>query len=246
MYRIGCSEVWGGTNNADAELANEGVTASLFANAAQGGKGGDIYYVSVCAQGMLTRVVIADVVGHGERVSEVAGWVYDAVARRVNDGAGNALLQDINRVAYDRGLDAMTTAAVVSFYKGDRELYVSSAGHPPALTHQGRPGTWRPVAMASTGQANNFPLGVDPQSAYDQQTLALESGDGVFMYTDGVLEAMNPAREPFGEERLLSTLAMAEGASPNEVKQHVLKALWDHTGGRLDHDDVTLLAFQVN
>ncbi len=45
----------------------------------KGGLGGDIYYFGVCKGDTITRLAIADVTGHGEAVSEIGQYVYDAL-----------------------------------------------------------------------------------------------------------------------------------------------------------------------
>ena len=68
MHRLQCAEIWGGIRNQDTDVCSAGITASLFSGACDGGKGGDIYYLSVCNSDMLTRIAIADVIGHGRAV----------------------------------------------------------------------------------------------------------------------------------------------------------------------------------
>src|SRR5947199_335498 len=111
-HRLKCSEVWGGIQNEDMDASSAGVSASLLSLACEGGKGGDIYYFSVCDADMLTRVVIADVVGHGPAVSEVSDWLFRAMREQMNALDGNAVLASLNRLVVARGLDAMTTAGV--------------------------------------------------------------------------------------------------------------------------------------
>ena len=66
MYRLKCSEIWGGIKDTDTEVCTGSLTASLFSSSADGGKGGDIYYLGLCGQETLTRIAVADVVGHGK------------------------------------------------------------------------------------------------------------------------------------------------------------------------------------
>ena len=67
MRRIRCAEIWGGVHNCDEDILTSGITASLYSAAADGGRGGDIYYLSVCSSDLLTRIAIADVVGQVRR-----------------------------------------------------------------------------------------------------------------------------------------------------------------------------------
>ena len=78
--RLECKELWGGIRNRDAEVSAGNVIGSIFSIACcEGGKGGDIYYFGVCKGGVITRLAIADVTGHGETVSEISQYVYDTL-----------------------------------------------------------------------------------------------------------------------------------------------------------------------
>ena len=77
--RLECKGLWGGIRNRDIEVSAGKVIGSIYSAASEGGKGGDIYYFGVCKGGVITRLAIADVVGHGEAVSEVAQYVYDSL-----------------------------------------------------------------------------------------------------------------------------------------------------------------------
>ena len=80
---------------------------------------------------------------------------------------------------------------------------------------------------------------------YDQQCTPLNSGDRFFLFTDGLVEAPSPDGEQFGGQRLLEVLNGAPQAGLADLKSAVLRALRDHTGGLLNHDDVTLMAIEV-
>jgi len=244
MHEIGCSEIWGGNKNVDTDVCTSAITASVYSSSADGGKGGDIYYFSVCGADKQTRLAIADVVGHGESVSDVSSWLYDAMAGRMNEAEGSAVLADVNQIACSKGLDALTTAAVVAFYREWDQLYVSYAGHPPVYTWAS--GDWTALKLGHESKGANLPLGIDEDTPYDQHEAPLDRSGCVLLYSDGVLEAQNEDGELFGETRLANVLAKADNAEPYDVKQHIVDALHQHTGGPLNHDDVTLLAIRVH
>lgn len=77
--RLECTKIWGGIRNQDLEISAGKVVASLYSAASDGGKGGDIYYFGVCKSDQITRLAIADVVGHGEAVTEVSQYVYESL-----------------------------------------------------------------------------------------------------------------------------------------------------------------------
>ncbi len=246
VRRIRCSEVWGGIRSIDLDIITGGLTISLHSSACDGGKGGDIYYFSVCGDDRLTRIAVADVLGHGEAVSHVSRWMYDAMAARMNSLDGNGILEDLNRLANGHGLEAMTTAAIIGFYIGDSNLYFSYAGHHPFLIRRREESAWRAVPLKPGPGPANLPLGVMEGVAYDQEQLPLAAGDRLFLYTDGVIETPDGNGDCFGLHRISAVLEQAGNGNLTAVKNSVLAALRQHAGGSLTHDDVTLMLIEVH
>jgi sigma-B regulation protein RsbU (phosphoserine phosphatase) len=249
-HRLRCSEVWGGIRDEDVDADSAGLHASLYSRSCDGGgKGGDLYYFSVCDADSLTRVAVADVVGHGGGVSEVSAWLFDAMRERMNDLEGNGVLEQLNMLAADRGLKAMTTAAVAAFYREDSNFYFSYAGHHAALFWRRGERIWREAKLSDDGGdadvVNNLPLGVLPEGMYDQASLVLAAGDRLALYTDGIIEARSPGGELFGLGRLRATLDRHAGDSPAAIKRAVLDAVDRHAAYAPPDDDMTLLIVEV-
>lgn len=244
MRTIQCSEIWGGIENTEADLCSAGMTVSLYSSACDGGKGGDVYYFSLCNTDKISRLALADVVGHGEQVSQVSQWVFGQLETHMNDLDQPKMLHDLNATVIAKGFEAITTAAIVSYYLPRRIVYFSYAGHPPLLSHAGD-GLWNEVRLPEKATARNLPLGVVPEGHYDMGETPCSTGDRLFLFSDGVLEAPNADGELFGLARLQSALAQAGDAGPMNLKAHILATLRDWTGGPLAHDDVTLIAIQL-
>lgn len=77
--RLKCSGILGGIRNRDVEITAGRVIASIYSLACCGGKGGDMYYFGACKGDLITRLAVADVVGHGEAVAELSQCVYEAL-----------------------------------------------------------------------------------------------------------------------------------------------------------------------
>jgi sigma-B regulation protein RsbU (phosphoserine phosphatase) len=207
--------------------------------------GGDIYYFSVCSWDMLTRIAIADLRGHGDQASELSRWVYEALEERMNTLDGAGVLTELNRLVHARGFQAITTAAVVSYYAGDSKLYYSYAGHPPAVVRRHGEG-WRslPIADAAPGVAN-LPLGVMANVRYDQREIPVAPSDRVLLFTDGLSERANPAGELYGEQRLAGLLERAGDGELEALKNAILADLSRYAGGQEADDDCTFLVVEV-
>ena len=244
MHQIKCSEIWGGNRASDTDVCTSAVTASLFSVGAEGGKGGDIYYFSVCGSDVLTRIAIADVVGHGQAVSETSQWLYDSIAAHMNSHDGDAVLEDVNKLAKDRGFGAITTAEVITFNKQNSRMHFTSAGHPPALVKRKGIEGWEKVLIKNP-EGKNIPLGVLDDPHYDEQSIPLESGDMLFLYTDGVIEAPCKDGNLFGMDRLMNVLEKNGHHSLEEIKGAVLDELHNNGENSFEHDDVTFMSIKV-
>jgi len=245
-----CSGIWGGIRDADQNVNTDGLAASVFSSSCDGGKGGDIYYIGACKGCKLTRMAVADVVGHGQAVSDVSEYMYDSLKAHICDPDSRKILSELNQVASKQGLNAMTTAAVVAYSGVSDEVFLSQAGHPPILLNRKGRSSWSAVGLDGSSveprEPNvGLPLAVAPETVYQQQVIPITSGDRLFVYTDGVTEAPNRLGELFGTRRLTAVLDANAGAPLPCLKSAVVEALREHTGNGLTHDDVTLIAMEV-
>ena len=247
MHQIQCSEIWGGVESREEDLLAAGVKASLFSGACEGGKGGDIYYVPFAAQTnwrAWPSATLLDTVR--ESAMSVPGSTKPC-GERMNDPDGAAVLSNMKNVAVERGLDAMTTAAIVGYYKGGQELMFSNAGHPPAWVWRRESGIWQRADLDCTREGPaNIPLGIFDDTHFHQTSSVLKSGDRLVVYTDGILETPDTAGNQFGEtgvNEVLSSMSAEEDVG--SIRRALIGAAHDHAGGDLSHDDVTLLAVEV-
>ncbi|NIR95537.1 MAG: serine/threonine-protein phosphatase [Gammaproteobacteria bacterium] len=249
MYRIQCAEIWGGIRDLEQDVCSSGVRASLYSSACEGCKGGDIYYLSVCESDKLTRIAVADVLGHGEAVSEYSQFIYDALKLYMNEPVDAKVLTEVNRHALSRGLKAMTTAAIVSFYRSTSHLCFTYAGHYPVLVKRKRDHNWLDAMVKEPDDADRFdtnlPLAVKSNAVFVQENMPLAKGDRLFLYTDGIIEAPDHSDDLFGIDRLRDVLEDQANAPLHELRDSVLDSLIKHTGGDLRHDDVTFLAVEI-
>jgi phosphoserine phosphatase RsbU/P len=244
MRRIRCAEIFGGNTLADTDVCTRGLTASVFSVASEGERGGDVYYFSVCSSDLLTRIAVLDMRGHGKQVSHLSEWLYKSLEDHMNSLDGASVLSDLNVQIHSHGFEAITTAAVLSYYVGDSNLYFSYAGHPPALVRRSAAG-WITLPIADTKAPANLPLGVLRNAHFDQQALALQPGDRFAVYTDGVVECPDPAGRLFGEDRLAEDLEAHPDLPIQELKQAIASSLRLWGGDSLVHDDCTFMIAEV-
>jgi sigma-B regulation protein RsbU (phosphoserine phosphatase) len=227
------------------DVATGSVHASIFSKSSEGSRGGDIYYFSVCGTGNLTRIALADVQGHGEEVSQVSKWLYELVRDSMDSLDATQVLSTLNQRALDHGFEAMSTVAVLSYYVGDNHLYVSYAGHPPALLRRKAGDVWAPMKLDEGAGLSNLPLGMFPDVIYDQKILPLEIGDRFVVYSDGLTEYPDATGQPLGSNWLMRCLLDGHSHSLDGMKRSVLAALAQQNALGMNHDDITLMIAEI-
>lgn len=198
--------------------------------------GGDFYDFFLIDQNHL-GFAIGDVSGKG-----VPAALFMAVCKTVLKTTAlkglppEECLQQVNRILH---LESVASMFVTVFYGilniGNGEVVYCNGGHLPPY-HINKDGTV--IAVETTG---NLALGVLANAAYKTKTIRLQPGDGLFLYTDGITEAMDTNSLEYGEERLINSLRQSM-KSANDVTQTVLTAIKTFSVGLAPLDDMTVLA----
>jgi serine phosphatase RsbU (regulator of sigma subunit) len=92
---------------------------------------------------------------------------------------------------------------------------------------------------------HRLPLGAFREVAYDTRELFLRRGDLIFFYTDGFTEAMDEDMNPYGEERLMASVARRHGEPLEALTRGVLSDIREHVRGAEQYDDMTFLLLRV-
>jgi serine phosphatase RsbU (regulator of sigma subunit) len=130
-----------------------------------------------------------------------------------------------------------------------RTLTYARAGHCPLIR---LPGPGSPSHAAEVLAPDGLVLGLklDNGETFDrlleEATLPILPGDLFLLYTDGLTEAMNPAGDFFGEERL-SALVQLHGTAPfYQLRDEILGAIRTYVGAAEQQDDMTMLLLRVH
>src|ERR1700722_13918518 len=98
--------------------------------------------------------------------------------------------------------------------------------------------------LAPIDEPRGLILGVRPEAEYEAGRLTLAAGETIYLFTDGVTEAANPAFGMFSEERLEAVLRGASGRTSAEVVAAVVAEVKRFAGTALPSDDITMLALR--
>ena len=252
IKHLQCTEVWGGNQCVDRVLAMPGLDARVYSQPCNGAdRGGDVHYVSSCAAGQLSRLLVADVSGHGQVVAQVAGRLRQLMRRHVSAHSQRGLVRAINKAFSGIATGGtFATAVVMTFDSKRSSLLVSNAGHPPPLLYRANTRTWSYLEARSEAHPRqeaaplNVPLGIEPVADYGTFDTRLEAGDIVLCYTDWLPETRDAAGEFLGRHGLLDLARALDVTDPNRIVSDLLSAVQRWSGAAPAHDDVTVLLFR--
>jgi sigma-B regulation protein RsbU (phosphoserine phosphatase) len=199
--------------------------------------GGDLYEVLRAADDRIV-VALGDVSGKGIPAAlfmAVAVTVLRTLARQITEP--DEILRRLNdELAEQNPRGMFVTLQCLVFDLTKRTVSVAGAGHHELAIVS--PGQAPRLACKSTGR----PAGLMPFNPIERETFAFEPGDTFVLFSDGVSEAMNPAEDFYGEERLLAVLASAGEGLPADLIAKVLTDVRSFAAGAKQSDDITVLA----
>jgi phosphoserine phosphatase RsbU/P len=203
--------------------------------------GGDFYDFLPYGEGRLA-MALGDVSGKGTAAALFASLAIGILREHVfaHPCPPAEMLSMMNERLYAARLDSRFIATLFSVYDaGTRRLTLSNAGGPyPLLVRDG---------VVQSIRVAGIPLGLFPDTQYEEITVDLVPGDTVLFASDGILESANASQEEFGPDRLCAMLStVSPRQSANEIADAILAATDEHSGaGVAPFDDRTLLVLRV-
>ena len=150
------------------------------------------------------------------------------------------LVADMNKYACTNSQGGLrfTTAFISEYDAVHRTLHYINAGHN------------NPILRRSNGvierlDVGGLPLGILPEAAYQAASVALDPGDWLVIFTDGVVEAENARQEEFDEMRLMNTINQSVAGAPAEMLKRLMADLDLFVGSTPQHDDVTCMMLKA-
>jgi phosphoserine phosphatase RsbU/P len=199
--------------------------------------GGDFYDFLNLAEGVV-GIAVGDVSGKGVSAALYGAKVLsDLRYQAVGETDPAVILGRLNRALTQADRESMfVTLALAVLHAGTNRLILSSAGHLPPLVRDagGR------ISLLGAGRVGNLALGVTEDATYDLACYEADPGDAFVLYTDGVTEAMNGARELFGDERLMQAAASAPRTA-EAMTAAIVSEVDRFSAGVAQSDDITVL-----
>ncbi len=201
--------------------------------------GGD-YYDFISMEGSKIALALGDISGKGMPAALLMSNLQATLRGQTRfSSSSEQCLKRSNKLLYE-STDVQKFATL--FYSmldyEKHEITYSKAGHDA------------PFYFKNTGEMRRLEtggtiLGFREESDFEEETLIMEPGDLILVYSDGITEAMNSQRdEEFGEERLQKVIQKHLDKSSKQLMEQIFRAVRDFTEGTPQSDDMTLLAIQ--
>ena len=246
-HTLMCNDVWGGNRKVVRTVQLASVTAWMASVPLDEGEGGgDLYYMSVCNHGLISRVALADVSGHGRVVSAMTETLQKLMHENIDVWDQSDFMRGLNETFALSAQNNYATAIVLSIDRITGRLAFSNAGHLPPLWYHARHKKWgwlKEDDFLQADKASGLPIGLIPGTDYLQTVVNLEPYDLLVLYTDGVTEAENNVGQNLDREQLLKWARKAPIDSPESLGRALLGRL-ELFQGRCRTDDETLVVLQ--
>lgn len=241
-----CMEVWSGSQLTTRGVAFGGLDAWVYSKPyGQAQSGGDVYYASSCATGRISRLLLADVSGHGNAVAGTASDLRTLMRRFVNRLDQTEFVRLLNQQFSTLSQAGVYATAVVStFFAPSRRLTVCNAGHPRPLLYRAAERKWDFLGGRET--PSNLPIGLLEVAEYEQFDVELEPGDCVLSYSDALIEAHDTNGEDLGEKGVLRIAKLLGDVEPEKLIETLLQEIAGRFPENLTEDDVTVLVVRAN
>jgi serine phosphatase RsbU (regulator of sigma subunit) len=183
--------------------------------------------------------VIGDVAGKGPPAALLTAAVQGMfVGQAMIGGRPGPALASVNRSLIRRAIQSRFVTMMYGVLRPDGALTYSNGGHNP------------PFLLTKTGvkrlETGGLILGLFSHAEYEEETIQLEPGDMVVVFSDGVSEARNVADDEFGDDRILAAVQACETREPKALLDRLLAEVKKFSAGTPQIDDVTIVVVRFS
>lgn len=198
--------------------------------------GGDYFDLMELAPGQ-TGFILADVSGKGLPAALLTSMLQGCFAGMALGKTPTQLVNYINQFVWTRSEASRYATLFFGVLDSSGQLNYINAGHHSPLLVRGE-------KVSAPFPSGCIPLGLLSSTEFETCTAALEPGDTLVLFTDGVTEAVNRQDEEFEMDRLIEVVQKNAAASVEDLQNAVLGAVKDFARGAQQADDITLLVLR--
>lgn len=187
----------------------------------------------------LTAFVVADISGHGMGAALLTTMLQGAFSGLTLHSDPNLMFNQVNRVLCEHAEVGRYATMFFGLLAADGHLEYINAGHPsPVLARGGQ--------VTELYTKGTFPVGLVPEAQYTAVATDLQPGDTLVLFSDGVTEAEDTAKQLYGVARLCDALSGKGSAPLDHLQKTVFESIEKFTTGASQSDDITLLLIRFH
>ena len=183
--------------------------------------------------------VLADVAGKGPPAALLTAVLQGIFRAHINSGSSPAeIMARVNDSLLRRAIESRFATVLYATLSCDGRLTYCNAGHNPPLL-------FGPDGLRRRLEKGGLIIGAFKQATFEEETLQLDPGDTLVVFSDGISEALNADGQEFGEDRLVCCVEANRELPPANLLECVLEKVQDFRADAVQNDDLTVLILRT-
>ena len=201
--------------------------------------GGDFYDYVDLANGAM-GFALGDVAGKGPPAALLSAMMQGIFAAQAatNDSPSQTITR-VNLALYRRGIESRFVTLMYGAMNPDGRLTYCNAGHNPPLIIS--PGSSTQVRRLECGGPI---VGLFDAATFEEETVTLQPGDWLIVFSDGVSEAMSASGDEYGENRIVTVVEHHKELQPRQLLEAMFADVREFTRGAPQSDDITAMVLR--
>jgi sigma-B regulation protein RsbU (phosphoserine phosphatase) len=202
--------------------------------------GGDFYDYVDLPEGAM-GFALGDVAGKGPPAALLSAMMQGIfAAQAASNDSPSQTISRVNLALYRRGIESRFVTLMYGAMRSDGRLTYCNAGHNPPLIIP-RSGSGQPVRRLECGGPI---VGLFDSATFDEETVTLNAGDWLIVFSDGVSEAMSASGDEYGEGRIVSCVERHKTLEPRQLLEALFADVREFTRGAPQSDDITAMVLR--
>ena len=202
--------------------------------------GGDFYdYVDL--QNGAMGFALGDVAGKGPPAALLSAMMQGIfAAQAASSDSPSQTISRVNMALYRRGIESRFVTLMYGAMKPDGRLTYCNAGHNPPLIISPGDSAQKVRRLECGGPI----VGLFDAATFDEETVTLQPGDWLIVFSDGVSEAMSASGDEYGENRIVTVVERNKALEPRQLLEALFADVREFTRGAAQSDDITAMVLR--
>lgn len=245
---LNCMEVWGGNGSRENHFVRPGLDVWIHSQAVSSSVAGgsDLYLLSSCSSGRITRMMVADVCSQGPHYAELAEKVRELMKQDINTIRQTRFVRETSRrLAESSEHGCLATALIGTYFAPTRKLSLCNTGNPPPLLFRAADQCWSVVKQVPQDKpASPNSLRVTDYEEYQNFETTLASGDILLSFSNALTECCSEDGRILGMHGLMERVRQLDPKQPGELAAALTDKIKQEHPDNLANDDATVLLWQ--